>query len=155
MGQIRLPRRAHPLGCSPGAPAGFPAGNGQWFRRVPGKRTHTNTHMEDVTAMRQFHHVGIPTSTKRANETYLEGAKLYITDPEASPYRIEWLRYEPGSPLPQRLQTEPHIAFMVEDLEAAMKGKEVLIPPFVPMPGLVVGFVIEDGALIEFMQKTN
>jgi len=28
----------------------------------------------------------------------------------------------------------------------------VLIPPFVPMPGLKVGFILEDAAPIEFMQ---
>lgn len=105
--------------------------------------------------MKVFHHVGIPTTKKRPGETYLEGARLYVTNAEAHPHRIEWLRFESGSPLPAVLQSQPHVAFMVDDLNAAMKGKNVLIEPFVPMPGLIVGFTIEDDALIEYMQRTN
>jgi hypothetical protein len=102
----------------------------------------------------KFHHVGIPAAGQRPGETYLEGAKLYVTDVAASPYQIEWLRFEPGSPMPDQLKTQPHLAFEVDDLEAAMKGKTVLLEPFVPMPGLLVAFIVEDGAAIEFMQRT-
>lgn len=101
----------------------------------------------------KFHHVGLPTTQKRPGETYLEGAKLYVTDAAAHPHRIEWLRFEAGSPLPEKLKTCAHIAFEVADLDAAMKGKNVLIEPFIPMPGLKVGFILEDDAPIEFMQK--
>jgi len=105
--------------------------------------------------MMRFHHVGFPTKKKRPGEAHLKGAKLYVTDASANPYRIEWLRFEPASPLPKQLKTQPHAAFEVDDLDAAMKGKQVLIEPFSPMPGLRVGFVLEDDALIEFMQKTQ
>ena len=102
----------------------------------------------------RFHHVGIPTTQKRPGETFLEGAGVHITDPTINPYRIEWLRFEPSSGMPVELKTQPHLAYDVDDLAAAMKGKKVLIEPFEPMPGLKVAFVIEDGAYIEFMQKT-
>ena len=99
--------------------------------------------------------VGIATDKVRSGETYLEGGKLYITSPDASPYKIEWLRFESDSPMPEILKTTPHLAFEVENLEAAMAGKPVVLEPFTPMPGLRVGFVLDDGALIEFMQKEN
>ena len=102
---------------------------------------------------KKFNHVGIPTSQVRPGETYLEGGKLYITDFANHPYSIEWLRFEADSPMPELLKTQPHIAFEVPNLEAAMAGKQVLLEPFTPMPGLRVGFVVEDGAPIEFMQK--
>ena len=102
--------------------------------------------------MRKLHHIGIPSRDERENETYLEGAKLYITDATASPNKIEWLRFEPGTPMPQMLQTLPHIAYEVDDLEAEIKGKEVLLEPFSPMAGITVAFVIEEGAPIELMQ---
>ncbi len=105
--------------------------------------------------MKQFHHVGVPTTQKRDNEIYLDGGKLYVTDAEASPYRIEWLRFEDGSPLPAELKTQPHIAFLVDDMAAALAGKRVLIEPFEPMPGVKVAFIIDDGALIEFMHKAS
>ena len=102
----------------------------------------------------KFHHVGIPTTQKRPGETFLAGAGVYITDPEKNPYRIEWLRFESSSGMPAELKTQTHMAYNVDDLAAAMKGKKVLIEPFEPMPGLKVAFVVDDGALIEFMQKT-
>jgi hypothetical protein len=101
-----------------------------------------------------FHHVGIPATRKRPGETYLEGARLHLTDAAANPYNIEWLRFEADSPMPREMQSGPHVAFMVDDLDAAMAGKQVVLEPFEPMPGLRVGFVDDDGALIEFMQKT-
>ena len=100
----------------------------------------------------KFHHIGIPTTQKRENETYLEGAKLYISDIDQSPYKIEWLRFEEGSPMPELIQTTAHVAFVVEDMDKALEGQEVLMPPFTPMEGLTVAFVISDGAPVELMQ---
>lgn len=101
--------------------------------------------------MRTFHHVGIPTDTTHDGETYLQDADLHITDATASPNRIEWLRFEPGSPMPEMLKTMPHIAHEVDDLQAEMAGSEVLLEPFEPMKGVTVAFVIEEGAPIELM----
>ena len=101
----------------------------------------------------KFNHVGIPTAQVRPGETYLEGGRLYITAIDASPYAIEWLRFEADSPMPDILKTQAHVAYEVENLEAAMAGKPVVLEPFSPMPGLRVGFVTDDGALVEFMQK--
>ena len=89
----------------------------------------------------------------REEEIYLEGAKLYVTDFNKSENKIEWLRFEEGSPLPEQLKTIAHVAFKVEDLDAALAGQEVLIEPFEPVEGLKVAFVLEDGAPVEFMQE--
>jgi len=102
--------------------------------------------------MRTFNHFGIPTTTARPGESYLADAKLYITDAEQSPNGIEWLRFEPGSPMPAMLQTLPHIAYKVDDLQAELEGAEVLLEPFSPMEGVTVAFVVEEGAPIEFLQ---
>ena len=103
----------------------------------------------------QFHHVGVPSAKKRPNETYLADAKLYITDVAADPYAIEWLRFEADSPLPDVLKKTTHLAFKVDDIEAALKGKEVLIPPFAPMEGVRAAFILHEGVPVEFMQGTN
>ena len=102
--------------------------------------------------MRQFHHFGIPTDTVQENETYLEEAKLYITDAGASPNSIEWLRFEQDSGMPEILKTLPHIAYKVDDLTKEMEGREILLEPFRPLDGLTAAFVIEEGAPIELMQ---
>jgi hypothetical protein len=103
--------------------------------------------------MKEFNHIGIPSSVVREDEIYLEGAKLYVTDFSKSENRIEWLRFEEDSPMPEQLKTIAHVAFMVDDLDQALAGQEVLIEPFEPMEGLKVAFVLEDGAPVEFMQE--
>jgi len=103
--------------------------------------------------MRELHHFGIPTTKEQKKENYMAEAKLYVTDVADSANKIEFLRFEPGSPLPQLLQTTAHIAYKVKDLKKAMAGKEVLVEPFSPAPGLTVAFVVEEGIPIEFMQE--
>jgi len=99
----------------------------------------------------EFHHIGIPSSKKRENETYMAGAKLYVTDVADSEHNIEWLRFEEDSPMPAALQKVPHVAYKVDDVAEAMKGKPCLLEPFEAGPGVTVGFILEDDAPVEYM----
>jgi len=101
--------------------------------------------------MKTLHHFGIPTKVPQAKETYLAGAKLFVTDVADSPNKIEWLRFEAGSPMPELLQTTAHIAYQVDDMQVELQGKQVLVPPFNPMDGVTVAFIVEEGAPIELM----
>lgn len=101
--------------------------------------------------MRALHHIGIPTTTPHPGETYIAGGKLFVTNADVSPNKIEWLRFEAGSPMPALLKTCAHIAYKVDDLKAEMKGRTVLMEPFSPMPGVTVAFIVEEGAPIELM----
>ena len=100
---------------------------------------------------RQYHHLGIPTAVKRPNEFYMADVKLFVTDPSASEQGIEWLRFEEGSSLNPMIQTEAHLAYLVDDVEEAMKGKELVQEPWDANPTTRVGFVVEDGQLVEFL----
>jgi hypothetical protein len=102
--------------------------------------------------MRKYHHIGIPTKIPRENETYLEKYKTYVSGYEESPYGVEWMRFEPDSPLPELVKTVPHVAFEVDDLEAAIQDKEVLTPPNSPSEGITVAFIVHNGAPIEFIE---
>jgi len=102
--------------------------------------------------MRAYHHLGIPTQIKRENEYYLGSHKVYVSGFDSSPYGVEWMRYEPDSPLPELVKTVPHVAFSVDDLDAELKGKDILIEPNSPSKGLIVAFIVDDGAPIELMQ---
>ena len=102
--------------------------------------------------MRQFHHVGLPTADKQPGEIYVEDTKVWITDPADHPYKVEYLRYEPDSPVTGPLRELPHVAFGTDDLEREIAGKNVILAPFRPMEGLTVAFVYEDRAVFEFMQ---
>ncbi|MBN2375807.1 MAG: hypothetical protein JXD22_05380 [Sedimentisphaerales bacterium] len=103
--------------------------------------------------MSQFHHFGVPTKTKQENESYLEDVKLYLTDAETHPYRVEFLRFEDGSPMHADVRNNPHVAFMVEDLAAALEGKNVIIEPFEATEALRVAFIKDNEAVIELMEK--
>jgi hypothetical protein len=105
--------------------------------------------------MKKYHHLGIPTTTPRAGEVYLEQFKVYCTDHESNPFGIQWMRYEPDCPLPALVKTVPHVAFEVDDLQAALDGCEILIEPNSPSEGVLVAFVLVDGAPVEFLQFLN
>jgi hypothetical protein len=100
----------------------------------------------------RFHHAGIPTVEVRENENFLPEFGMHVTSHEDSPFRIEWMRFEEGSPLPEVVKTVPHIAFQVEDLYAALEGHRVLIPPNSPSEGVLVAFIVHDGAPVEFLE---
>jgi len=100
----------------------------------------------------KYHHLGIPTNKHCEGEQYLEEFKMYVSGYESSPYRIEWMRFEADCPLPEIVKTIPHIAFEVDDLMAAIKGKEVLIEPNSPSEGVMVAFIVDNGAPVELME---
>lgn len=102
--------------------------------------------------MRKYHHVGIPTNTIRDGEVYLAEYGLHVSGYGESPYGVEWMRFETDSPLPELVQTTPHVAFEVDDLEAELEGKEVLIEPNRPSAGVRVAFIVDNGAPIELME---
>ena len=107
---------------------------------------------QDERIFRAFHHIGLPTEDPQADETYVEETRVWVTDPADHSYRVEYLRYEKDSPVTGPLRERAHVAYRVEDLAAALKGKELLLEPFTPMPGLSVAFFEEDGVVIEYMQ---
>lgn len=100
----------------------------------------------------KYHHIGIPTQTPQPGETYLEKYQLYCTDHETNPFGIQWMRYEQDCPLPELVKVMPHVAFEVDDLQQALTGQEILIQPNSPSPGVLVAFIVCDGAPVEFLQ---
>jgi hypothetical protein len=105
--------------------------------------------------MRRYHHLGIPTDVKRPDERHLEGYATYVSGYETSPYGIEWMRFEAEAPVPELVRTVPHLAFEVDDLAAELAGKEVIIQPNSPSDGVMVAFIVDNGAPVEFLQFTK
>jgi len=100
----------------------------------------------------KYHHIGIPTDKPIKGEVYLKDYKVYHYGYEKSEYGIEWMRYEKDCQLPEIVKTLPHIAFEVDDIYEAIKGKKVIIEPNSPSEGNIVAFIEENGAPIEFIQ---
>jgi hypothetical protein len=105
--------------------------------------------------MRSYHHLGIPSSEPRANEEYLPELKIWTSGFEASPFGVEWVRFAPDSPVPELVKTVPHVAFQVDDLASELEGKDVLIEPNSPSPGVMVAFIVDNGAPIELLQLSS
>lgn len=108
----------------------------------------------------KYHHLGIPTSEKMPDEVYLPGFKLFVSGFSTSPFGIEWMRYEADSPISKLIQTVPHIAFEVEDLdhELSIHNLNVITAPNPPSEGVRVAMIEHNGApveLIEFRKKTS
>jgi hypothetical protein len=99
-----------------------------------------------------YHHLGIPTDVPHEGEMYLEQFKMHVTDHESNPYGIQWMRFDPGCALPELVKTVPHVAFRVADLEKAIAGRDVIIKPNSPSPGVTIAFMVEAGAPVEFLR---
>ncbi|MGL6195881.1 MAG: VOC family protein [Thermoguttaceae bacterium] len=103
----------------------------------------------------QYDHIGIPTTDEKNWSSFVEAAKVHITDPGSDPYGVEWLKFESGSPMPELIQKVSHVAFEVENLEAAIRGAKIIVEPFEAMPGVHCAFIDHDGAPVELIQKTK
>jgi len=103
-------------------------------------------------AQLRYHHVGIPTDKPLPREDYSGKYKMCASGYFESPYGVEWMKFDPDCPLPELVKTVPHVAFVVDDLKATIAGKEILIEPNSPTPGVTVAFIVDHGAPIEFLQ---
>ena len=119
----------------------------------PAARHRQSHEPPEVVARRgwRYHHLGIPTTVPRPNETYLERFGLYVSGFPTSPYGIEWMRFEANSPLHPLIKTLPHVAFEVDDLDAALVGQDVISPPGSPSDGVRAAIIVFDVAPVEII----
>jgi hypothetical protein len=100
----------------------------------------------------KFNHVGIPVQNSFEGEIDLPHLKMTVSDHENNPYGIQWQRYWKDAPYPELVKTVPHVAFVVDDLDAELKGKNVIIQSNSPSDGLRVAFIEVNGAPVELME---
>lgn len=100
----------------------------------------------------KYHHVGVPTEIRRDGEIYLEEYGMYVSGFDTSPYGVEWMRFEPWSPISELVRTVPHVAFEVDDLDRALEGKELIGDPTTPMQGVRVAMILHNGMPVELLE---
>jgi hypothetical protein len=100
----------------------------------------------------RFNHVGIPTTARFEGEIDLPHLRVTVSDHQSNPFGIQWQRYWEGAPYPDLVKTVAHVAFEVDDLEQALHGQEVIIPPNSPSAGVIVAFIKVVGAPVELLQ---
>ena len=104
----------------------------------------------------RFDHVGLVTEVRQPNESWVEATRVWVTSPRAHPFNVEFLRFEPDSPVTGPLRSDPHVAYRVHDVERALEGHTVLLEPFDVGNGfLKVAFVDAGGVMVEFMQYAS
>lgn len=100
----------------------------------------------------RYHHLGIPTSMPRPDEIYLPHLKMYVSGFQTSPYGVEWMRFDPDCPISELIKTVPHIAFEVDDLDAALVGLTLLGEISSPSEGVRVAMIVDDGVPVELLE---
>ncbi|NJO92953.1 MAG: hypothetical protein HC831_31305 [Chloroflexia bacterium] len=102
----------------------------------------------------RYHHLGVPTDKVLPNEKYLPQFKFYISGFSTSPFGVEWMRFEPDSPVHELIKTVPHLAFEVDNLdeELAKHNFRILAEPNPPSDGVRVAMIEHNGAPIELME---
>src|SRR3989337_4005423 len=94
----------------------------------------------------KYSHIGIPTTKKLANEKYLANLDIYASGYQENEFNIEWMRYGSKCKLPDVVKKLPHVAFEVDDIYKAIKGRKVIISPNFPVEGCIVAFVLINNA---------
>lgn len=101
-----------------------------------------------------YMHIGIPVTNKKPGMTYNEGAKLWMSNPDDYDYKIEYLKFEEGTPFPEILHHQPHVAYRVDAIEPYIEDADsVICGPMDNGPGVRIAFVIKDGAIIELYEE--
>ncbi len=107
-----------------------------------------------VTAQRgwRYHHIGIPTAEPRPDEVHVPHLKIHVAGFETSPCGVQWMRFDPDCPIPELVRTVAHVAFEVDNLDAALEGQEILIPPNSPSANVRVAMIVDHGAPVELLE---
>jgi len=100
----------------------------------------------------EFNHIGLVTDEKKARENFVAATRVWVTNPDEHPFRVEWLRFEPDTPVTGPVRTEPHVSFRVANLAEASKDLKVLMAPFDVGFATVAFYQTPDGAVVELME---
>jgi len=102
-----------------------------------------------------YMHIGIPITNRKPNMVYNEGAKFWVSNVDDYDYKIEYLKFEEGTPFPEVLHHMSHVAYKVDDLEKYISDSDgVIIGPMQANDkGDRLAFVWKDGAILELYQE--
>jgi hypothetical protein len=99
----------------------------------------------------KFLHVGVPTTQVKPKEVYVEKMKLYKTEASDSNFNVEYLRFQDGTPFPEIMHTNPHVAYEVDSIEEAAKGARVIVEP-IELEHCTICFIVKDNMIYELLQ---
>lgn len=104
---------------------------------------------------KEFMHIGIPVSDVMPGMVYNEKTKMWRSNPMDHEYRVEFMKYEEGTPFPEILHKKPHVAYKVDSLESCIEDADELIygPVAASSAAAMLAFIIKDGVIIEIFEE--
>ena len=75
----------------------------------------------------EYMHIGIPITNRKPGMTYNEGAKFWVSNVDDYDYKIEYLKFEEGTPFPEAIHRNPHVAYKVDNLEKYIADADSVI----------------------------
>ena len=104
----------------------------------------------------EYIHVGIPVTTLKDGMTYNEDMKLWMSNPDDYDMKIEYLKFEEGTPFPEAVCNNPHVAYKVDDADKYMeRAEEILFGPVDLGNGIRIAFIKMDNTIIELYENKN
>jgi hypothetical protein len=100
----------------------------------------------------ELHHIGIPTDEVRPGERYAASVDMYTSDDLSGPIPIQWHRFGPACKLAEPMRSQPHIAYKVDNLAAAIEGHIVILGPYEPLDDFRVAVIDNAGMPIELIE---
>ena len=97
----------------------------------------------------KYLHTGMIVGEKLPDMIYMEPLKVWVTDASKDKYSIEFLYFEVD--MAAAIQEQPHVAYEVEDIDAALEGKSILWNKM-DVGGAYIAFVYDNDTVVEFYQ---
>ena len=102
----------------------------------------------------EYMHIGIPITNKKPGMNYVDGMKIWMSNPDDYEYKIEYLKFEEGTPFPEILHRNTHVAYKVDDIERHVNEADQTIFPITEIgPGTRIAFVIKDNTILELYEQ--
>lgn len=101
----------------------------------------------------EYMHVGISVLNKKPNMVYNEWGGFWVNESvNEYDYKIEYLKFEEGTRFPEILSKQPHVAYLVDDLDHYIEDADQVIFGPEPVGDDRLAFVIKDDAIFELYE---
>ena len=101
----------------------------------------------------EYMHVGIPVLNKKPNMVFNEWGRFWVNESvDEYDYKIEYLKFEEGTRFPEILSKQPHVAYLVDNLEHYIEDADQVIFGPEPVGDDRLAFVIKDDAIFELYE---
>lgn len=105
--------------------------------------------------MLQFNpvHIGVPTQEIKPGANWVEGMKIFITNPDEHPFGLEFVKFEPGNPFHEKIQNGLHVAGHVDSIDKILGQVDEVLLPKTDGGDFFMCFVEKDGVILELIEK--